>query len=244
MSNIYERTDLLIGEEGRKKLQNAKVAVIGVGGVGSYAAEALARSGVGHIVLMDKDEVDETNLNRQLQTSFDNIGKSKVLEMKKRIESYARCEVTCVEDFFTTEHRWVLEGCDYVVDAIDTMSAKFDLIELCHEMGIPCISSLGMANRLDPSQVYVTTLDKTYNDRMAKACRQIARKRGIKYKVKVVASKETAVIQNQEIHEEGTRKQRIPPGSMVLVPAMAGLMCAYSVIKDLVYNEPCQIRME
>ena len=231
----FERVKLLLKEENFQKLQQARVAVIGVGGVGSYAAEALARSGIGSLVLVDKDEVAISNLNRQIHSMYSTLDQPKVEVMKERIQGYCCCEVITYNVFFDKEKKEMLEGCDFVIDAIDTISAKMDLIEVCHEMNIPCISSLGMANRLDPTQLIITTLDKTADDPLAKACRVMARKRGMNYKIKVVFSKEHPIKQNQMVNEDGvTRKDRIPPASMIFVPAASGLACAYEALRTLV----------
>lgn len=231
----FERVKLLLNEENFEKLQASRIAVIGVGGVGSYAAEALARSGVGTLVLVDKDDVAVSNLNRQIHSQYVTLNRPKVEVMKERIESYSNCKVIPYNCFFDREHSEMLEGCDFVIDAIDTITAKFDLIEVCHELNIPCISSLGMANRLDPTKLIVTTLDKTQDDPLAKACRMMMRKRGIKYKIKVVFSTEHPIKQNVVVDEEGkTRKDRIPPASMVFVPAASGLACAYEALRAVI----------
>ncbi len=237
MSKALERVELLVQEEGIKKLKEACVMIIGVGGVGSYAAEALARSGVGHLILVDHDEVAESNLNRQVHATYQTIGKKKTSCMRERIALFnPDCKVEEISSFFSKELLSIFDRkIDYVIDAIDTVTSKLDCIECCHELNIPCISSLGMANRFDPSQIEVTVLSKTTYDPLAKACRNLAKQRKIRYKIPVVFSKEQPVKQNQEINEGGkTRKERIPPASTVFVPAAAGLTCASVVFRAII----------
>ena len=162
MNNMFERTKLLVGKPGFQALKKARVMVVGVGGVGSICAESLARSGVGKIVIVDNDLIDITNLNRQIQTRMSNIGKSKVKEMANYINDISlNTEVKYHELFFNKKHAEIFDDVDFVIDAIDTIFSKADLIEICLEKNIPFISSMGMGNRLDPSQVFETTLDKT-----------------------------------------------------------------------------------
>lgn len=230
----YERTALLLGEENLDKLKNSTVMVVGVGGVGSYACEALARSGVGRLILIDKDDVSLSNLNRQIIANYNTVGLSKVDVMKDRILSYnPNCEVIGFKEFYSKDLTSIWEyKIDVVIDAIDTMTSKMDLIEECAIRKIPCISSMGMANRLDPTKVIVTTLDKTTNDPVAKVMRELVKKRRFNKKVVVAFSEEVPIKQNQIINEEGnTRKDRIPPSSMIFVPASAGLACAYYAIE-------------
>ncbi|MFV0480198.1 MAG: ThiF family adenylyltransferase [Anaerorhabdus sp.] len=236
MSKALERVELLLKKEGLKKLQDSCVMIIGVGGVGSYAAEALARSGIGKLILVDHDVVAESNLNRQVHATIKTIGQKKTTSMKERIALInPDCQVEEIASFFSAELFSSFEyRVDYVIDAIDTVSSKIDCIELCHQLKIPCISSLGMANRLDPTKLEVTTLAKTTYDPLAKACRAVVKKRKIRYKIPVVFSREEPYKQNQEVNENGkTRKERIPPASLIFVPAAAGLTCASIVLKSL-----------
>ena len=229
MSEASERIELLIKKEGLEALRNSTVMIVGVGGVGSYAAEALARSFVGHLILVDKDVVESSNLNRQMQATHQTLGTPKVQAMKDRIHSYnPDCKVDMIESFYDASMNGLLDQkIDVVIDAIDTLSAKMDLIQACAWRKIPCISSLGMANRLDPTKVEITTLDKSTGDPLAKALRQLAKKRNYTRKIHVVFSSETPIKQNVVIHPDGTtRKDRIPPASMVFVPAASGLACA------------------
>lgn len=239
MSGALERVELLIGSESVDKLRKSTVMVIGVGGVGSYAAEALARSGVGRLILIDHDVVALSNLNRQIHATFNRVGYSKTESMMHRIATFNNeCEVICVDKFFSLElEHYFTEDIDYVIDAIDTVSAKLDCIELCRKKGIPCISSLGMANRFDPSKVSQTTLDKTTYDPLAKACRELAKKRNIRYKIPVVFSSEIPFKQNVELNPDGkTRKERIPPASVIFVPAASGLLCASVVTRHIIFG--------
>lgn len=236
MSNPLERVELLVGKDKVDSLRNATVLIVGVGGVGSYAAEALARSGIGKLILVDNDVVALSNLNRQIMATFNTLGEKKTECMKERIKMYnEHCEVECIQEFFSMELEYLFkQKIDYVIDAIDTVQAKMDLIELCHKYELPCISSLGMANRFDPSKVLQTTLDKTTYDPLAKALRDIAKKRKIYYKIHVVFSSEIPYKQNVELNPDGkTRKERIPPASMVFVPAASGLLCASIVTRYL-----------
>lgn len=237
MDSTLQRVELLIGKDGIDKLNQATVLIIGVGGVGSYCAEGLARSGVGHLILVDGDEVALSNLNRQIHAVYDTVGKSKTMVMKDRILSYQKdCDVKALDLFYTKDINDVIfEGhIDYVVDAIDTVTSKLDLIETCVEKGIPFISSLGMANRFDPTQIEITDISKTSYDPLAKVIRTQIRKRRIRGKIPVVFSKEHPFVQHKIINEEGkTRKEKMPPASTCFVPATAGLSCASYIVQKI-----------
>ena len=187
---MFERTRLLIGNDGFDKLQAATVLVVGVGGVGSICVESLARSGVGKIVVVDGDIIDVTNLNRQIQTNKDNIGDSKAIAMVKHIKSISDdIDIAYHDVFFDKEQERIFENIDYVIDAIDTISSKLDLIKICLNKDIPFVSSMGMGNRLDPSKVFETTLAKTEYDPLAKVLRKMARDNKFDLiKIKVVFS--------------------------------------------------------
>ena len=240
-NEALKRVALLIGEEGLEKLKRSAVLIVGVGGVGSYAAEALARSGIGKLILVDADQVALSNLNRQIMANEKTIGMDKCEAMKERILSYHKeCEVICIHRFFDGDCEDFLDRfCpDYVIDAIDTVTSKMDLIQMCAYRKIPCISSLGMANRLDPSCLEVTTLDKTTMDPLAKALRQLAKKRNYTRKIRVVFSKEQPIKQNKMEDINGkTRKEMIPPSSMIFVPAAAGLLLGSFVTKEILKKE-------
>lgn len=242
MDKRWQRLTLLWSEEQVNMLLGKTVMVVGIGGVGAMAAEALARSAVGHLVLIDQDEVEITNLNRQILSTSDNIGRAKVEVMKERILSiHPNCNVTVYPEFFDKNNLKPFEenDIDFVVDAIDTISCKLDLIELCQKKNIPVISCLGMGNRVDPSQLMYTTLKKTENDPLARSMRAQARKRNISLEIPVVFSKEQPVVtQSQIVNEDGsTQKSKTPPASSPFVPNAAGLLCAAYAVNTLLHSE-------
>lgn len=223
----HERTISMIGEEAMAKLAAAKVLVFGVGGVGGYVCEALARAGVGQIDICDNDVVSESNLNRQIIATYDTIGQPKTDVMEARIKSVNReCAVTKFDCFYLPDtlgaERFDFAQYDYVVDAIDTVAAKIDIIVRCKEAGTPVISSMGTGNKLDPTRFEIADIEKTSVCPLAKAIRKAMRDRGIKG-VKVLYSKE-------EPMKTGSRT----PGSISFVPSTAGLIIGGEVIKDLI----------
>ncbi|OOM81852.1 tRNA threonylcarbamoyladenosine dehydratase [Clostridium puniceum] len=240
------RTELLIGKDGLDKLTNSKVVIFGVGGVGSYTIEALARAGVGELTIIDDDTVCLTNLNRQVHATYDTISKSKVEVMKARIESINRnCKVIAQEVFVTQENiaEIISDDVDYVVDAIDTVSAKLGLAEYCYKKGIRIISSMGTGNKLDPTQFKVTDVFKTKVCPLAKVMRHELRKRGVE-KLKVVYSEEVPIKPVYDVVTcktgcvctGGTKKcaiKRQIPGSISFVPPVAGMIIGGEVIKDI-----------
>lgn len=232
-----QRMELLIGEENIKKLQNSVVMVIGVGGVGSYAAEALARSGIGKLILVDGDTVALSNLNRQIHATFETIGKSKTQVMKERILTYRNdCTVITKDIFYNEDANSILfdEPVDFVIDAIDTMTSKLSIIQYCLTNKIKFISSMGMANRMDPTKIEICDLMKTNYDPVAKIMRNLIRKNKIKGKIPVVWSKEQPTVQTKVINENGmTRKQKMPPASSPFVPSAAGLAIASYTMMQL-----------
>lgn len=233
-----ERMKYLIGQENVELLTKKRVVVFGVGGVGSYACEALARSGIGSLVLIDHDVVDVTNINRQIPALHSTVGLKKVDVMKQRIADInPECNVAAFACFMNKDNiAEIMQGqVDFIVDAIDTVTSKLDLYEYAQEKQIPIISSLGMANRLDPTKVIVTRLDKTENDPLAKSVRTQARRRNLSLKVPVVFSTETPITQNKVINEDGqTRKEKYPVSSSPFVPSSAGLACASYVVRTLI----------
>ncbi len=234
---MFERTQLLLGEESLEKLQNSTVLVIGVGGVGSIAVEALARSGVGKIKIVDNDTIALSNLNRQVQTNMSNVNKSKVQEMVKHVKRINEdIDIEYYEMFFDENSTHIFEGVDFVIDAIDTLCSKVELIKHCLDNDIPFISSLGMGNRIDPTKVMITTLDKTSYDPLAKTLRKMCRDLRLNLKkINVTFSTEQPITQTQIINEDGlTRKQKMPPASMFLVPPASGLACVYYCITQLI----------
>lgn len=228
MTNQFSRTELLIGKEGIEKLQNSKVAIFGIGGVGSFVVEGLVRAGVGSFVLVDKDVVDITNLNRQIIATQETVGMPKVEVAKARIlniNSNAKVEIK--QEFFMPSSNEILdESVDYIVDAVDTVTAKIELVLRANKLNIPIISSMGTGNKLDPTKFEVTDIYNTEVCPLAKVMRKELKNRGIR-KLKVVYSKEEPIKRNTE-----ERKQI--PASISFVPSVAGLIIAGEVIKDLI----------
>lgn len=229
---IYDRTALLIGEDGINRLQRAHIAVAGVGGVGSFCVEALARAGVGTLTLIDNDTVDITNLNRQIHANMDTIGQQKTEVMKQRLLQirpdmtvYARNEFLLPDNISE-----VLDGMDYdyIIDAVDTVSAKLALILHAKQRQIPVISCMGTANKLDATRFEVTDISKTHTCPLARIMRQELRKRGIDHGVEVLYS--TALPVYQPKAEEG---KKAVPGSISYVPPVAGMLLAGHVIQKL-----------
>lgn len=230
MTDQYTRTRAMIGDKGLKCLQSSRVAVFGLGGVGSYAAEALARAGVGAIDLIDGDQVDVTNINRQLIACHNTVGKDKVQVMKERIfhiDPGIRVNTHCL--FFLPDTTFDFSGLDYVIDAVDTVTAKLELAVRARKAGVPVISSMGTGNKLDPSRFEVTTIDKTSVCPLAKVMRRELKKRGIT-DLKVVYSREVPFRP-----KEGATCQieRNAPASISFVPPVAGMILAGEVIRDL-----------
>ena len=229
--NQFSRTELLIGKDGVEKLANSKVAIFGIGGVGSFVVEALARAGIGNFVLVDNDEVDITNLNRQIIATHKTIGKPKVEIARERIlDINPNANVEIYREFFMPESKGILDNSiDYIVDAVDTVTAKIELAVRAEKMSIPIISSMGTGNKLDPTRFEVTDIYKTSVCPLAKVMRKELKQRGIK-KLKVVFSKEEPIkpLNSNEL----TNKKQVP-GSISFVPSVAGLIVAGEVIKDI-----------
>ena len=237
MNETFARTELLIGEDGLETLRKARVAVFGIGGVGGYAVEALARSGVGHFLLVDNDVVGESNLNRQIIALRSTLGRYKTAVMKERIADICpETEVETQECFFLPEHadRFDFGAFDYVVDAIDTVSGKLELAVSCQKAGTPLISAMGAGNKLDPSKFEVTDIYRTKGCPLAKVMRRELRKRGIE-RLKVVYSTEEPKKPLRQILGGDGRK--VTPGSMVFEPGTAGLLLASEVVKDLLERQ-------
>ena len=232
MLNQFSRTEMLIGKEGINKLQNAKVAIFGIGGVGSFVVEGLVRAGVGNFILVDGDEIDITNLNRQIIATTKTIGRPKVEVAKERIlEINPNAKVEIHKEFFMPESKEILnETVDYIVDAVDTVTAKIELVIRANRLGIPIISSMGTGNKLDPTKFEVTDIYKTSVCPLAKVMRKELKKRNIK-KLKVVYSKE----EPNKNNEFNTQEKRVP-GSISFVPSVMGLIIAGEVIKDIYQN--------
>lgn len=234
MLNEFSREKLLIGSEGLERLKAARVAVFGVGGVGSYTAEALARGGVGHITLIDNDTVNITNINRQLIALHSTIGQLKVDAAKRRIlDINPDCDVT-VHDCFYTGNEVDLSQFDFIADAIDSVSAKLALVENAHKLGVSIISSMGTGNKLDATKLVVTDISKTSMCPLAKVMRVELRKRGIMHH-KVVYSTEQPVPHKAQSEEDESRRRTI--GSISYVPPVAGLIMAGEIIRGIVLDE-------
>lgn len=237
MLNQFSRTELLIGKDGLKKLQNSRVAVFGLGGVGGHAVEALVRSGIGAVDLIDDDKVCVTNLNRQLFATTKTIGKYKVDVAQERIlEINPEVKVTKHQVFYSPEtaDKFDFSKYDYIIDAIDTVSGKISLIEKSKEFNVPIICAMGAGNKMDPTRFEVTDISKTSVCPLAKVMRQELKKRRIK-KVKVVYSKEVPVkIDDSSLKEELKEGKHRIPGSNAFVPSVVGLIIAGEVIKDLI----------
>lgn len=233
MNNYFLRSEMILGEENMNKLKNARVAVFGIGGVGGYVTEALARTGVGRLDLFDNDTVSETNLNRQIIALTDTVGQYKVDIMKERISKInPDAEVNAYRTFYMPENSgdYDFTQYDYVVDAIDTVTAKIELAVRANEAGTPIISSMGTGNKLDPTDFEVTDIYKTSVCPLARVMRRELKQRGIK-KLKVVYSKEEPV--KPSATNEVTVKKNVP-GSLAFVPSVAGLIIASEVIKDII----------
>lgn len=234
MLHEYSRMELLVGEDIVEELGKARVAVFGIGGVGSYVAEALARCGVGTLTLVDNDVVSLTNLNRQLVALHSTVGRLKTQVMKERIKDIdPNILVNTYETFFgpDTQHLFDFHSYDYVVDAVDTVSAKLLLVEKAKEAKTEIICCMGTGNKLDPSRFEIADISKTSVCPLAKVMRTELRKRRIR-KVKVLFSKEVPIKPEPSEETKGTASRPVP-GSISFVPSVAGLMIAGEVIRDL-----------
>lgn len=245
----FARTQLLLGEKAMEKLKNSRVAVFGVGGVGGYSVEALARSGVGAIDIIDDDKVCLTNINRQIIADTKSIGKYKVDVAKERILSInPKCKVMTYRCFYLPENssEFDFSNFDYVIDAVDTVTAKINLVMQANESNVKIISSMGAGNKLDPTAFMVSDIYKTSVCPLAKVMRRELKKRNIK-KLKVVYSKEEALVPEKDesiscsshcVCPPGTERKctdrRAIPGSVAFVPSVVGLIIAGEVIKDLI----------
>lgn len=249
MLNQFSRTELLLGKEAIKLLSQKRVAVFGVGGVGGHVVEALVRSGVGIIDIIDNDIISITNMNRQLIATHSTVGMDKVDVMEQRIHDInPDCIVNKHKCFFLpeTQEQFDFSEYDYVVDAVDTVTAKIALVMACNETNTRIISCMGAGNKLDPTQFEVADIYKTSVCPLAKVMRRELRKRRIK-KLKVVYSKEEAIlpIENEDMFEEmETSGKRSIPGSNAFVPSVAGLIIAGEVIKDLTKKATAVYRIE
>ena len=229
MNEIYTRVINLIGEDQFNIIRSKTVLVAGLGGVGGYALEALVRSGIGKVVIIDKDVVDITNLNRQIIATNNTIGQNKTEAFKKRIKDIDQStEVIAINEFISEDNLEEIFSydIDYVIDAIDTMTSKISLWKYCQQHNIAFISSLGMARKIDPTKLKITTLAKTEYDPMAKALRSLAKKNELSLNIPVVFTEERPL--------ENSLNQKSNLGSMIFVPATAGLLAANYVIMDII----------
>ena len=246
MQQEFSRTERLIGNRGLEKLRQSTVIIFGVGGVGSFTVEALARAAVGHLILVDYDDICITNINRQLHALHSTVGEAKIEVMKRRIyEINPEAKVETIREFYSAANaeRLLSRKLDYVVDAIDTVSSKVNLIKECLGRSIPLISSMGAGNRMTAENYKVTDLSQTSGDPLAKAMRKLLRKEGITKGVKVVSSPDLPLTLhsreedlNDCVSSEGDAhctKNRHPPGSISFVPPVVGLLIAGEVVRDL-----------
>lgn len=231
MENQFSRTELLIKKEGIEKLKKAKIAIFGIGGVGSYVVEALARAGVNNFVLIDKDTVSISNINRQLIATHKTVGMSKVEVAKNRIlDINPNANIEIYQEFFMPETTGIIDNTvSYIVDCIDTITAKIELVVRANNLNIPIISSMGTGNKLDPTKFEVADIYKTSVCPLAKVLRKELKARNIQ-KLKVVYSKEEPI--KTGVFDEETGKS--VPGSISFVPSVAGLILAGEVIKDII----------
>ena len=237
MGKKFDRTKRLLGADAMTKLNQAHVAVFGIGGVGGHAVDALVRSGIGEITIVDSDDVAESNINRQLIATTKTIGKKKVDVMKAHLlEINPEVKVHAYDCFFLpeTQSQFDFSEYDYVIDAVDTVTAKLALVEASRDAEVPIVSSMGAGNKLDPTAFEVTDIYKTSVCPLAKVMRKELKARGIK-KLKVVYSKEIPLepLEDEDFISDEKRSRRATPGSVAFVPSVAGLILAGEVIKDL-----------
>ena len=248
MLNQFSRTELLIGKDGEEKLKNAKVAVFGIGGVGSFVVEGLVRAGVGNIVIIDDDKICLTNLNRQIMATRKTIGKYKVDVMKERIlEINPDANVETYQEFYMpdSDTKIITDDLSYVADCVDTVTAKIEIIMKCKEVNVPVMSAMGTGNKLDPTRFEITDIYKTSICPLAKVMRKELRKRDVD-SLKVIYSKEEPIVPVSEAENScktncicppGTKRKcsihNQVPGSISFVPSVAGLMIAGEIIKDI-----------
>lgn len=235
----FSRTELLVGSGGIDCVRNSHVLICGIGGVGSHAAEAIGRAGVGRITLIDGDVICSTNINRQIHALTSTVGQLKVEVMANRLRDInPDAQITPIEQYFSGENAVTLLASrpDYVLDAIDNFTAKAALITLCREQGLQVVSSMGAANKLDPTKIHVDDISATRNCRMARSMRKILRSQGVDSGVKVVYSveehRELSVVIAPEI-TSSAGYHRVTLGSISYIPAMFGLMMAGVVVNDL-----------
>ena len=234
MDNKFSRTEMLFGNEGMEKLNEAKVAVFGLGGVGSFVCEGLARAGVGNFVLVDYDKVDETNINRQLIATTKTVGKYKIDLMKERIlDINPQANVETYKEFYLADSKLdiITEDLSYAVDCVDTIMAKIAIICKSKELDVPVISSMGTGNKLDPTMFEIADIYETSVCPLARIMKKDLKKRNIK-KLKVLYSKEHPINTNDCEINQNENKHKVK-GSVSFMPPVAGLMIAGEVVKDI-----------
>jgi tRNA A37 threonylcarbamoyladenosine dehydratase len=232
---MYTRTELLVKAEGIKKLQEAHVLVVGLGGVGGYAVEQLCRAGIGNLTIVDGDTVSQTNINRQLIATVDTVGLSKAEVFQRRLSSInPNCNITVIDEFIRDDRMIEIlkdKHYDYVVDAIDTLSPKVFLIYHCMQLGLPLVSSMGSAGKLDPSLIEVSDVSKSHTCPLAYLVRKRLSKLGVKKGFKVVYSSER--VPEDAMIEDPSVNKRTTIGSMSYMPPAFGCFCASVVIRDI-----------
>ncbi len=248
MQNIFSRTAIIIGKEAVEKLNNSKVAIFGIGGVGSFVCEGLVRAGVENFVLVDNDIISDTNINRQVHANVNTIGKYKVDVMKERmLEINPNCKIDVCKEFFMPEKNNMSDDgykqtkiidntINYIVDAIDTVTAKIELVMQADKLNIPIIAAMGTGNKLDPTKFEVADIYNTSVCPLAKVMRKELKSRGIE-KLKVVYSKEEPISPNIDedyLEELKENTKNYVPGSISFVPSVAGMIIAGEVVKDLI----------
>lgn len=243
MEEKFVRTAFLLGEQGVEALNRKHIAVFGIGGVGGYVVEALVRSGVGEITIVDKDEVAESNINRQIIAATSTVGRKKVAVMEERIHDINPACIVHARDCFylpETAGEFDFAEFDYVVDAVDTVTAKLELVLRAKEMQVPIISSMGAGNKLDPTRFEIADIYKTSVCPLARVMRRELKKRGVNH-LKVLYSKEEPLtpvaVGNNQDGDGIDLSRRVTPGSVAFVPSAAGLIIAAEVVKDILGQE-------
>ncbi len=246
MKHLFSRFSMLVGDNAIEKLKNSNIIIFGIGGVGSYTVEALVRSGVGNITIVDYDEISESNINRQLHALHSTVGMSKAEIMKKRIlDINPECNVTLIKELAYKNIERFLGGnqkYNFVVDAVDVISSKIEIVEYCYKNDINIVSSMGFGNKMHPEMVEISTIENTSVCPMARTIRSILRKKNIR-NIPVVYSKEKAIVPDKsdnysfekptEFRENNELPRKVTPGSNAFVPGTAGLVIASYVIRKL-----------